>query len=410
MSSNERKILIFTSLSHFLTHFYILIFPALVMPMSRDLLLTPNKIINISFLMYLFYGLLAIPWGYISDRYNPRVIMGSGIIIAGLGMLLGFFNSSQNYLTASFAVVGIGCSAYHPSGLTLLTKGMRLRGSALGINGFLGNIGIASAPLAAGILTYLTDWKTTLLILGITGIITGFLSLMVPFSVERYEDMQKGTSVKKNSAVRMFIIICITMFFSGLMYRGITVILPAFFEFHLTDLHGFSSSLSERIIVLTQSSDSKTLMATSITGAVFIIGMIGQLIGGKVSDTCELRRSYLLFFVTAFPFLLLLYFLTGPWLVVSAGIFFLFALGMQPIENSLVAMLTPPQWRSISYGIKFTVVFGAGSLAVKIVSFVEGNYGINMVIPVLSFLLFMVISSISVLILLSRGTSIKHHR
>jgi hypothetical protein len=82
---------------------------------------------------------------------------------------------------------------------------------------------------------------------------------------------------------------------------------------------------------------------------------------------------------------------------------------MQPVENSLVAMLTPAQWRSVSYGIKFTLVFGAGSLAVYFVSFAEGNYGLDGVVFLLCSFLVMVLTMITVLLLASRGASVRHH-
>ena len=40
-----------------------------------------------------------------------------------------------------------------------------------------------------------------------------------------------------------------------------------------------------------------------------------------------------------------------------------FALGMQPIENSLVAHLTPSRLRSFAYSLKFILVFGVGALS-----------------------------------------------
>jgi hypothetical protein len=52
---------------------------------------------------------------------------------------------------------------------------------------------------------------------------------------------------------------------------------------------------------------------------------------------------------------------------------------MQPIENSLVAYLIPARWRSLGFGIKFTLVFGAGAFGVKIVSLVEKSAGLNAV-------------------------------
>ena len=78
LDANQRRILVFTSAAHFLTHFFVLVFPALVMPISRDLSLEPARVIPLSFPMYLCYGILAIPWGYLSDRFGPRWMMGAG--------------------------------------------------------------------------------------------------------------------------------------------------------------------------------------------------------------------------------------------------------------------------------------------------------------------------------------------
>ncbi len=79
MDSNETKILLFTSAAHYLTHFFVLVFPALVMPISRDLSIEPAAAITIGFPMYLCYGALAIPWGFLSDRSDPRWMMGAGL-------------------------------------------------------------------------------------------------------------------------------------------------------------------------------------------------------------------------------------------------------------------------------------------------------------------------------------------
>jgi MFS family permease len=404
MDSNEKKILILTSAAHYLTHFFVLVFPVLVMPISRDLSMEPAAVITISFPMYLCYGLLAIPWGYLSDGIDARLMMSAGMIIAGVGFLAAGLAESVERLTLCLGLIGVGCSAYHPSGLALLSKGIRVRGRALGINGLWGNLGIASAPLVAGISTYAMGWKDTLLAFGVLGVLLGIVCFAIPFSIGR-EDLQKGRSVAGWQAVRLFLILCAAMVFSGLMYRGYTIILPTFFESKLAGLGAFASKL---VGVARAAPEADTLIATLIACGVYLIGMVGQLIGGRVADRRDLRWAYLTFFVCALPFLLSLRFVAGPLLIPLAGIFVLFSLGMQPIENSLVAMLTPPQWRSVSYGVKFTLVFGAGSLAVHFVSIADGNYGLDAVILLLLFFLAMVITMIAVLLLASRGASVRH--
>jgi MFS family permease len=404
LDANQKRILVFTSAAHFLTHFFVLVFPALVMPISRDLSLEPARVIPLSFPMYLCYGILAIPWGYLSDRFGPRWMMGAGLLIAGTGFTAAGLSGSTEQLRIALGVIGVGCSAYHPSGLALLSKGMQGRGRALGINGLWGNCGIAAAPLAAGTLTYALGWKSALLVFGSTGIALGLLCFAVPFSVGA-RDLQEGTVVERGQAVRYFLILCGVMVFSGLMYRGYTIILPTFFEAKLSDFTLFASDATNPARL---SSDAGTFSATVITCGVYLVGMAGQLLGGRVADRHELRWAYLVFFACALPFLLLMSAVEGLPLIAMAGGFVLFSLGMQPIENSLVAVLSPPQWRSVSYGIKFTLLFGAGSLAVHLVGFVDGRFGLDAVIFLLAALLTGVITMISVLLIASRKVSLRH--
>jgi len=404
LDANQKRILVFTSAAHFLTHFFVLVFPALVMPISRDLSLEPARVIPLSFPMYLLYGVLAIPWGYLSDRFGPRWMMGGGMLIAGTGFTAAGLSGSTEQLTVALGVIGVGCSAYHPSGLALLSKGMQGRGRALGINGLWGNFGIAAAPLAAGALTYALDWQSTLLVFGCTGIALGLLCFAVPFSVGAV-DLQKGTALERKQAVRYFLILCAAIVFSGLMYRGYTIILPTFFEAKLSDLTRWVLKAGSAARL---SSDANTFAATAIACGVYLVGMAGQLLGGRVADRRELRWAYLTFFASALPFLLLMSVAEGfPLVLVAAG-FVLFSLGMQPIENSLVAVLSPPQWRSVSYGIKFTLLFGAGSLAVYLVGFVDGRFGLDAVIFLLAGLLAAVIAMICALLIASRRVSLRH--
>ena len=404
LDENQKRILVFTSAAHFLTHFFVLVFPALVMPIGRDLSLEPARVIPLSFPMYLCYGVLAIPWGYLSDRFGPRWMMGAGMLVAGAGFTAAGLSGSAGQLTLALAVIGVGCSAYHPSGLALLSKGMQGRGRALGINGLWGNCGIASAPLAAGVLTYALGWKSALLVFGSVGIAVGILCLVVPFSVGA-TDLQRGTVVGRRQAVRYFLILCGAMVFSGLMYRGYTIILPTFFEAKLADFSLFARSAAGAARL---SPDADTFLATVITCGVYLVGMAGQLLGGRVADRHELRWAYLTFFLSALPFLLLMSVVEGFPLVLMAGGFVLFSLGMQPIENSLVAVLSPPQWRSVSYGIKFTLVFGAGSLAVYLVAFVDGRFGLDAVVFLLLAFLASVIAMIGVLLVASRKVALRH--
>jgi hypothetical protein len=50
---------------------------------------------------------------------------------------------------------------------------------------------------------------------------------------------------------------------------------------------------------------------------------------------------------------------------------------MQPIENSLVAQLSPPAWRGRAYAGKFVLGFGVGALGTYVVGWVAPYGGLG---------------------------------
>ena len=409
MDPQERRILFFSSATHFFTHFYVLVFPALVMPMSRDLVLPIATVLNISFWMYLLYGVLALGWGWISDHLGHKWAMNSGIILASVGFVLAGLVRSLPLLSASFALVGIGCSAYHPAGLAMVSQGIRERGRALGINGVWGNVGMAAAPFVSGLLSYLIGWRRGVVILGAVGLLLGVAAVMTPFSIERGTEVKKVEKLASGTAVRLFVIFCVGVLFAGLMFRSFAVILPTFLESRLGDVsQGFRELLPGRFAAVEDLPAFQTLVANFIATAVYLLGIFGQVLGGRVADRYSLKWGYFIFFCAAMPFILAAVFLENALLIPAAGLFLLFTVGMQPIENSLLAFLTPARWRSLSYGIKFTLTFGAGSFAVKIVGAVQQHYGIDSVIVLVAGFLAAVILCLGVFLLMSRGQQIRH--
>ena len=408
MDTIERRILTFTSIGHFFTHFTMLLFPPLATTIARDLGLELDRVFFISFLMYLLYGVGAMPWGYLADRWNPRLVLVSGIIMAGIGLVGAGIIRNPTLLPLTLAVVGLGNAAYHPAGLSLVSKGIRSRGRGMGLNGVFGNFGIALAPFMAGILGWTVGWRLTFIIFGTAGILGGLSIALVPFSVSRLIDRQKGQSVSGSKAITLFIILCVAVISAGLMYRSFTLILPSWLEGRFIEEFNNFGNIFDSINVQSTDMGKSSLIAAIVSGMTMVIGMGGQLVGGIIADRIDLRKAYLLFFLLALPFLLAARFVSGWMTLPFIGLFSFFALGMQPIENSLYSMLVPPRWRSSGFGIKFTITFGIGSLAVFIVSKIEPLRGLDGVMTLTALYLLLTVITSGFLLLVSRGDSIKH--
>lgn len=414
MDKKERIILGSAGTSHFFTHFYMLVFPALLLPISRDYGLPLSRTVDISFSMYLLYGLMAAPWGILSDRWSHKGALSIGIGLAGFGMFMagfgGILGLSVPVLTASFALTGIGCSAFHPTGTALLTQGIKERGRALGISGIFGNIGIAAAPITAGILNYALGWQAGLMILGGLGIVLAAFSGFAPIDIERGSDKLVVEGVEKRDAVKLFAVFAAGMTLSGLMYRAFTTILPAFLELRIGDIGSLLRGRGGASVSAVRMNPAfDTLIANLVTTAVYGIGIIGQLLGGRIADRYSLKWGYFAFFALALPCAVAMIFFNGLLLIPAAGIFVLFVLGVQPIENSLIAYLTPAKWRSLSYGIKFSLVFGVGALAVKLIALIQERTGsLDYVIVSIAGFLAALLLVFSVFLFMSRNKDIRH--
>lgn len=399
--SNERKILLFTCAAHFFSHFYELLFPALAIPLMAAFHKDLPDILKLGFPMYLLFGLAALPWGMISDRFGNRRSLVIFFVGCGAGSLLTAASSSATMVMVSLGVIGFFNSIYHAAGMGMISMGIRNRGTALGINGAFGNIGMVSAPFTAGLLNWLFGWRLTYVVIGGICLLWGLFLRFVPIDerpVRPEENETPAGGGTSNHHGRYFLILCVVMTLAGLVYRGNSLILPAYLEYRA----GFLWDLF-RQFQPENTAGVKTLAATLLASFIYFIGIIGQLIGGRLADRFDLRWLYFAFHALSLPFVFLMSLLTNIPLVVAASLYILFALGMQPVENSLVARFTPGRWRSTSYGIKFILVFGVGSFSVYLVGWLEKTWGLESVYVAAGGLVVFLLAWILVLIRASRG-------
>jgi MFS family permease len=197
--------------------------------------------------------------------------------------------------------------------------------------------------------------------------------------------------------LKYYLVLCVALVFGGFVYRGNMVLLPAYLELKTTFFHQLIGSLS-----FIEMQGSRTLAATLLTSLVLVAGIFGQLLGGRLADRYDLRYAYLGVHAASVPFLLGMAFATDYALVFCAAMFVVFNLGMQPIENSLIAAFTPTRWRSTGFAVKFILNFGVGSTVVYLIGVVKTHYSLETVYVFLAGVAFLLVSSIIGLVVVSR--------
>jgi len=399
LNQTEKRIMVVTCFGHFLSHFNVLVFPAVLLPLVDRLGLEMARVLGMSFFMYLLFGVTALPWGFIGDRFGIKRLMllyflGAG----GAGLGAGFFLDSPPLLTACLAGIGLFSGIYHPIGLGLISKGVRRVAMGMGINGIFGNLGLATAPLAAGVVNWLAGPQAVFWFLGGLNLagaaLMSFLEVVEPEEAEL--KARAGGNGEDRRLIRAFFILISATMIAGFTYRGASVILPTFLE-----LKG--RGVFEALAGLIPGRLSPNLVATLQMSLIYLSGMLGQYLGGRVGERFNPPWAYLVYNLLALPPIFLLGFFTDlPMILLVLGYMFI-TLGMQPVENTLIARLTPRRFHHAAYGAKFTLTFGVGSLSVKAVGAIQAGQGIEAVFPFLGLVTLGLVAMAGLVVWQTRG-------
>jgi MFS family permease len=385
---DERRIIHFTGFAHAATHYVELVYPTLAVGLALETGRPVEQVLSWSFVGYLLFGLGALPAGIAADRFGARKVILGGLLVAGLSACFAGGAEPGWPIVLCLAGLGAGASLYHPAGTGFLSRAVAARGRALGLNGIYGNAGIALSPLLTGLLVEHVGWRLTFVLTGGV-LIAATLALSRVQIVEhpvvrRAADNEVGAAPPAR-AIAVFGVLCLTATLGGFAYRGNTVAQPALFaeQIHFMG-YGAAASLA------------------------MLVGIAGQYLGGIIADSRELRASYLCFHLASLPMLVLIALTTSWPLLFVSSLYVFFALGMQPIENSLFATLTPERWRSTAYGLKFVLTFGIGSTAVWMVRGVAASFDWSAVYWVLAGVSLALISSIGLLFGLTRRRPVRN--
>ena len=180
---------------------------------------------------------------------------------------------------------------------------------------------------------------------------------------------EKKAKVTNRIALLFFYITNLIM---GFVYYGFTTFMPIHFAENTKEFLPFISD---------------TMKAGLFPSFVFLSGVIGQIIGGKLGT--HFNRIRILPYIIAIniPFLLLMGYSKGFLLIFCSLCLGMTYFSSQPICNTIIADLTHSNNRGIGYGINFFLSMGIGSLAAMIGGILAINFGTTIIFISMGFLL-----------------------
>ena len=369
MNPEERRILAVTCYGHFQSHYNMLVFPSVVLPLTALLNLPLAAVLGLSLWQYLLFGLTALPWGLACDRFGAKPVMmifflGSGIC----GLAAALVVDDPLLLSLALAGVGLFSGCYHPAGLGLVARGVKRIARGMAFNGIFGNLGLGAAPLITGLVVWLWGLRAAFVALAVLNLVGFALMAIFPLDEPTRAQGQEARSAK--GLVAPFLILLMAMMLGGITYRGLTVSLPTYLELNAPVLLTWFQAVGGAGV-------SGNLMATVVASFVLTVGAAGQYFGGWVGERLDPRLGYLTFHAISIPAVFLMAWATDLPLVILAMIYVFFLLGMQPMENTLVSRLSPPAFQHTAYGTKFIFTFGVGAFAVKAAGWAEAAWGLG---------------------------------
>jgi MFS family permease len=393
VNENDRAITGLVSLSHALVHTYELSLPILLGAWQLQYGASDFVMGLVLTAGYAPFGLGALPGGVLADAYGSRRLIVGCLLGMGGSFVALAAAPDLAAITVFLLFWGVAASVYHPSGLSLISKGVDRRGSAFAYHGIAGNLGIALGPLATALLLFgLADWRIVVALLGVPALIAAGFAVRVdvdetaavaegePEGVAETDGGTKGDGGGESSGeetaggdarasgnissfaefvadsrrllVGSFLLVFAAVMLSGLYYRGFLTFLPEL-------LDEFPALAPVEV------AGRELAPGRYVYVGLLMVGVVGQFVGGKLTDRIPvelgLAAGYASLAVLALGYLPVATAGLGPLLAVSA-VMGVALFVVQPFYQATVAEYTPAGLRGLSYGFTYLGVFGVGAL------------------------------------------------
>jgi MFS family permease len=332
--------------AHGASHGFVLVLPAVLVALRAEFHASFTTLGTVATVSSMLYGLGALPAGLLADRVGApvllRVFAGGSAICCGLAAVApGIW-----WLAAALALLGAAGALYHPSGLAEVTLNAPGGGREIGIHGGFGNGGTALAPLVAGAVATAWTWRASYGLAALAAVVLLVaLARQVPLDRQLPPQTQAGPGSVGRAALAVVMFLAVA---EGFVFQGFVTFLPAF----LAEVGGADRAAAAKGGVL--------------AAAVLLLGVPGQLLGGRLAGTDSRRLAVRYACLYAGAVLAgLSVRAAGPTVlgVALAGLFSLLIFLGQPITNQLVARSTRAGRRGAAYGTYFSLSFGVGALA-----------------------------------------------
>jgi len=392
VNQEEKKIMGLVTTSHGLVHLYEGVLPPLLPLVMAEFgadYFTMGIIVTI--FSYAF-GLGSLPAGILADKIGPRRLISLYLFGAGIAGVLVLPSSSLVFYAIVMGLMGAFCSTFHPAANTLISLGVREKGTAFGINGIAGSVGVAVVPVLSAWIGTSLGWRTPHVVFGLMGVGLAFFSLTLPRHPTRQgkstPQPTPQTAPEKRNTILSLWVFFLSATALGLSYKGIMTFLPTYMgqNIHLSFL---------KMDVVAMGGAFATLALVS--------GALGQYVAGRLTDIYPAEKIYLVTVCMGTIFVFVMSFTSGLLLLLAAIGYAFFSFATQPAQNFIVSKYMPRHRQGLGYGMLFVLSFGIGSTAAAVSGYLADLYGLRIVFGAMGFCFLVSAVFVLGLVLLQNG-------
>lgn len=353
MHTVARKIAWTSAITHGLVHAAVLLLPPLLATLQQEFGVSLLAVVGVANMMQLAFGLAALPAGRLADRHGSRTMLLFAAAGCTLSLIAVALAPSFSVLCVALVALGVSGGIYHPSGLSLLSRGVESKeqGRAIGIHGVGGNMGAALAPAWSAFFASQWGWRYGFAAAAALSFLCWALTMTLPNVKAAPQHAHAHTSVGSLLAslrtlwrTRPLRWLLVSTTAGGFVYQGVLTFLPL----HLADSAG------------------GVLNASLLMSLVLVAGIVAQRWGGELADRLPRERLFLAEMALFAPVMLLLGLSSGIGLIalaLSAGFLWYMA---QPLSAALAAAYADSRDHGLVFGLQFAAAFGIGSFAATI--------------------------------------------
>ncbi len=376
--------------SHGVNSFYLFFLIPILPIIAKDFGLNYVEVGLIASVYAFANGVFQLPISFLGDYFGRwRTVLVISLLVQGVPVSLYGLAPSYSVFLAFVFLSGLGCSAYHPPSIALITSEMpERRGFIMGIFAGGGDVGGILTPVIVGWVTvYLASWRLAAHWALLPGIIMALLVW------RRFEDIPRDDRPMKQAARATL---------GALMRNRSLMLLVLLSTFRITGFRGLMVFLP---LLLAQNFGFGTQGVGWALSSYFIVGTVMTIIVGRWSD-----RGSKTMYIAVLTFLCGLALASISAVETTPGVLAaILAVGvlLTPVPSLVLAMgteLVEERQRASAIGLVYAVNEGASTISPLIGGFVAEAIGLRF-----SFLFYAFLFGASTLIAIVLHRVVKNH-